>query len=616
MWAARGRLACLLLSHAARVAADVAMGLCIAGLAWGDFDVSPWKLVALAMAIPAVALAPALGVLCDQLPRPRVLAGAAVLGLVVLAPSHWDSGACIGCWVLMGVRAAIYRVAQGALLPAASADARIGLPRLNALFLATAAGVAFVLLHGDPIWLWTVWEGSSVPVFLVYAFNLAALAFALPVWFASDREAPGPDVSLHSFYADALTLLRQRATRQYLLGSGGLHVLLVAPLALLRDSDVETRAAVALFGGLALGALLAGLQGHPRRSLCFIPIGATGLTLALCWACVPRAALDYGLHGSALRVTYGMMAGLALVPVAAQFQAGIPPIVRGQAMALRAAIDWLGVALGVGLSLVARGVIERSRGSLPAEALVWFLAAATALAAAYAWWVFRREVVEQLVELVFAVMYRFRPHGPGLHSFPLSGPVLVVANHSSWMDPMWLAKVIPRSLIPMTTSDFFDKPLLRWSMVYIADAIRVEASRFRREVPELAKAVAALDQGKCLVLFPEGELRKREDRPLKRFGQGIWHILRERPQTPVVVCWLEGGWGSYFSYFQGPPTKNKPLDFRRPVDIVVAAPQPVPPDILEDQARTRQYLMQQCLALRETLGLPPVAEPVDEAPPA
>jgi 1-acyl-sn-glycerol-3-phosphate acyltransferase len=185
--------------------------------------------------------------------------------------------------------------------------------------------------------------------------------------------------------------------------------------------------------------------------------------------------------------------------------------------------------------------------------------------------------------------------------------VIVVANHSSWLDPMWLAKVLPRSMIPMMTSVYFDHWLLRWTMIYLADAIRVEASGFRRDIPELKKAIEALDLGKCLVIFPEGRLRRSDEQPLKMFGQGIWHILRERPQVPVVVCWIEGGWGCYFSYLKGPPTKNKPIDFQRPIGVAVGEPEMIAAEILSDHRKTRQYLMEKCGQTRKYLELEPIA---------
>jgi hypothetical protein len=100
-------------------------------------------------------------------------------------------------------------------------------------------------------------------------------------------------------------------------------------------------------------------------------------------------------------------------------------------------------------------------------------------------------------------------------------------------------------------------------------------------------------------------MRRREERPLKQFGQGVWHILRDRPQTPVVVCWIEGGWGSYASYWKGPPAVNKRMDFWRHIDIAVGEPMVLGAELLADQRATRSYLMRVCLETRKYLGLEP-----------
>src|SRR5262249_46000006 len=142
----------------------------------------------------------------------------------------------------------------------------------------------------------------------------------------------------------------------------------------------------------------------------------------------------------------------------------------------------------------------------------------------------------------------------------------------------------------------------------VVGAIRVQASAFRREVPEIDAAIAALDRGACLVIFPEGALRKREDQPLRQFGQGVWRILKARPQTPVLVLWIEGGWGSYLSYFGGPPGTNKRLDWWRSIDIAIGEARPIDQPILEDQRATRAYLMKTCLESRRCLGLEPLAQ--------
>jgi hypothetical protein len=86
----------------------------------------------------------------------------------------------------------------------------------------------------------------------------------------------------------------------------------------------------------------------------------------------------------------------------------------------------------------------------------------------------------------------------------------------------------------------------------------------------------------------------------------------QRPDTPVVVCWIEGGWGSYWSYVGGPPTKHKRLDFWRAINVAAGEPQVLRPDVLASHRQTRAYLNELCRQARRYLGLDPVA-PAGEA---
>jgi 1-acyl-sn-glycerol-3-phosphate acyltransferase len=142
-------------------------------------------------------------------------------------------------------------------------------------------------------------------------------------------------------------------------------------------------------------------------------------------------------------------------------------------------------------------------------------------------------------------------------------------------------------------------------MVRVVHAIRVKAATFRREAPELREAIERLRRGECLVIFPEARLRTREDVFLRPFGQGVWHILREVPETVVAPCWIEGGWGSWSSYFKGPPMKNKRFDVWRRIDIGIGEAAPLLAEVLQDHRRTREYLHAACLACRQYIGLPP-----------
>ncbi len=237
------------------------------------------------------------------------------------------------------------------------------------------------------------------------------------------------------------------------------------------------------------------------------------------------------------------------------------------------------------------------------------------LAASFALFAFRglfRELLELLVEPILGVMYRIRAFGPGVHSVPTRGPVIIIANHAAWFDPLWVAKVLPLRVRPMMTARFYDLPCISWLMRRIFFTIRVPEARFRREAPEIETAVQAIDQGDNLLIFPEGWLKRREEQSLRRFGHGIHQILDRRPQTPVIACWIEGGWGSYVSYKNGPPTVNKKPDLLRSIRIGISKPEQLTPDILVDHWRTRRYLMSAVLRARTHLGLPELPLPFPE----
>ncbi len=610
MWPSRWKLISLWISQTARVTADNALRffVCLDYASRGDAQKnSAWYLVTAIFTLPAVFLAPFNGAICNTLPKRQVLVGSAIFGVAAmgvfgLLGDHW-----LWCWGLIAIGSAIYSPTRYAMLPAAAQDTHWPLTRINGFiemgtFSAILGGMLLIL--GTDLQDSTVLGGFSAAIALVFALNGLALLTALPVHFPSDvrRDEPAWQ-AVRDFFADFRRIWAIREARICLLGLSGKRGLVIgmsgAMLALMfngKGYDLREIAVITcwIMGGVAVGSLLAGLQKHPRRVLGLVPVGATGFTIGMAYAATGDKPDRW------FCALVGMAAGLINVPLASTYQAAVPADARGNAMAVRNMTDYVCAAIaGIGLTILTHAA------DLTPSAQLWLIAAVSLLATLAAWWVFRREVWEQVIEFVFAIMYRFRAAGPGLESFPLQGPVIVVANHSAWMDPLWLAKVLPRSMIPMMGSIFFDHWLLRWTMIYLVDAIRVEQTGFRRDVPELQKAIEALDAGKCLVIFPEGRLRRTEDQPLKLFGQGVWHILRERPDTPVVVCWIEGGWGSFFSYFNGSPTRNKRIDLARPLGIAVGEAHKLDTEVLSDQRKTRQYLMEQCAQMRKYLGLAP-----------
>lgn len=357
----------------------------------------------------------------------------------------------------------------------------------------------------------------------------------------------------------------------------------------------------ALFGGWLVGVLVPRLYRHRFRVLGVVPIAATAgavtATLAtlldgweawtialfsLCEGTALGAILRYRDRVKVGRVGFNLSALLALI--------------------LAGLCLWLFEAVG-----------GRSDGWR--AGMLTALPVAAAVLAGAAFLILMRPLVEVVVELIARVMYKADAAGPGLGAVPTHGPLLVIANHAAWFDPLFVAEVVPRPTTPMMTAGFYDLPGLRFLMRRVFRVIRVTEKATRRDAPEVRQAIDALGHGRCVVIFPEGYLRRKEEQVLRRFGRGVWQILAACPETPVVACWVEGSWGSYFSHYNGPPTKNKPRDVRRPIRIGVSEALRVPPELLKDHMATRIFLMNLVLMARRHLALPevpPVELPVGE----
>ena len=138
-----------------------------------------------------------------------------------------------------------------------------------------------------------------------------------------------------------------------------------------------------------------------------------------------------------------------------------------------------------------------------------------------------------LKPLAVAVMrLLFRVEGRGSASVPREGPVLLVANHSSFLDPPLVGGVTPRPLSFMAKAELFRVPLLG------ALIRRLNARPVRREGADAAAlrtALRILQEGGVLLMFPEGtrgpEGTLREPKP----GAAMLAVMSGAPVVPVYI---------------------------------------------------------------------------------
>ncbi|MEZ4742724.1 MAG: MFS transporter [Bdellovibrionota bacterium] len=165
-------------------------------------------------------------------------------------------------------------------------------------------------------------------------------------------------------------------------------------------------------------------------------------------------------------------------------------------------------------------------------------------------------------------IYRLRYEGREL--FPRTGPVVVVANHISFIDWFVLSAACQRPIHFVMDHRIFKIPIL--SLFFklgkcIPIAPEKEDPECKRKAFE--KISEALKNGDVVGIFPEGKISY--DGNLDIFKPGIEKIIDSDP-VPVVPVAIHGLWGSFFSRYGGPAMAKVPKPKKRKIKVKIAEP--------------------------------------------
>jgi 1-acyl-sn-glycerol-3-phosphate acyltransferase len=118
----------------------------------------------------------------------------------------------------------------------------------------------------------------------------------------------------------------------------------------------------------------------------------------------------------------------------------------------------------------------------------------------------------------------------GREHVPLSGPLLVVANHLSWYDPIILALVLRRRVWFFAKIEVFRWPIVGW-LCRLTGQIPVHRGEGDRAA--LEKALAYLREGKALLYFPEGTVERQEQMIAAHTGMAMLAVRTGATVLPV-----------------------------------------------------------------------------------
>lgn len=134
----------------------------------------------------------------------------------------------------------------------------------------------------------------------------------------------------------------------------------------------------------------------------------------------------------------------------------------------------------------------------------------------------------------------------GAHRVPTYGPVILASNHVSYLDPLVLAYLADRRRRRprfLAKSELFEKPVLGWALRRVH---QIPVARSTTDAAaSLDDAVAALEAGECICVFPEGTISLDLEPMSAKTGTARLAAASGVPVTPV------GLWGAQRLLFKG-----------------------------------------------------------------
>lgn len=114
------------------------------------------------------------------------------------------------------------------------------------------------------------------------------------------------------------------------------------------------------------------------------------------------------------------------------------------------------------------------------------------------------------------------------------GPVIVAANHRSFLDPLVMGSAVDRRVTFMMTARYYDRPALN-AFFRMSRCIVVDEQADMKLA--LRDALAVLEAGHVLGIFPEGHISP--DGRMRAAQPGMAWLAR-RSGAPVFPMWLGG----------------------------------------------------------------------------
>lgn len=368
-------------------------------------------------------------------------------------------------------------------------------------------------------------------------------------------------ISWFWFFGAAFTTQVPNFTTHYLGGDAGVIPLVLGTFSL----------------GIGIGSLLCErLSGH-KVEIGLVPFGSIGLTIFAVdlylhigapYSGEPMGFSTFLQHSPNYRTLadlflIGLFGGFYSVPLYALIQSRSDPEYRSRIIAGNNILNALFMVIAALLGVLLLGVMNFT---IPQFFLV--VALLNAGVAIYIYSLVPEFLMRFLVWILIHTLYRVKHLD--LQNIPERGPVVLVANHVSFVDALVIAGCCRRPVRFVMDHSIFKIPVLSF-IFRTAKAIPIAPAKQDPAMKQKAfdTVAAALQAGEVVCIFPEGKITY--DGELNPFKPGIEEIVRRTP-APVVPLALQGLWGSFFSRRHGKAMQKLPRRLWAQIGIVAGQP--------------------------------------------
>jgi len=557
--------------------------------------------------IPFLLFSPIAGYFADRFPKHRVLLATKVPEVFAMALATWGFAAhslplLLAALFTMATHSAFFSPAKYGILPEVFENDNLSLAN-GVLELTTNLAILTGSICG--VFVYGLFKENLAAAGLTYV--AVAIVGTIAVAFAPRAPSGNPQAKfawnlLGSVAADWREVRGRPALVYTLLGIayfgflGSLFLTLIPVFGknVLRLAEEDSGILLAVLSiGIAAGSVVAGRLSRGHVEIGLVPLGSLGISVCafdlalfgdgtwkLPFGLPARAAIDL--------VLLGLSSGFFIVPLNSLLQQRSPEGMKGRLVAFSNVLTFTAVLCAAAVPWLLTGV-----AGLSTAHVILSTAFLTVGGSLYVMNLLPDFLVRLVLWLLTNTIYRV--HAVGAERIPKEG-ALFVANHTSWVDFLLIGAACDRMIRFLMFRKYYEWPALHWFFRRMGTIPVAGGDPPHKTEESLAIAREQIRAGHAVCIFAEGSITRTGN--LLRFKRGFERIASQ-VDCPIVPIYVEGIWGSIFSYEGGKFFLKWPKGLRRPITVVFGEPMPATAQAHEVRSRIQELSVEAFTARKD-----------------